>query len=447
MHVRVRGKRGARNNVVGFLKEVGLHGLRSAQKFLPDFVFSLPTGKMALFLNRLFTCDGSVEASGKISYSSTSFLLVEQIQHLLLRFGIVSTQRTKYLEGREYGAELTICSKANVLRFIDEIGFFGEKAVRAETLRASLYNIWGAETQLDRVGAILFDRIVSIEPTEVAPTYDLTIPETHNFIANDFVVHNSTMCAQAEGALFLATESGLNHLEVFQAPISTWDEMLAACSEIAGGQHPFKTIVIDTVDNAYRMCSDHVCKKFKIEHESDLGYGKGYALINNEFYRVLNKLALLPYGLFLISHAQEKEYETPRGKVLRTVPTIPDKARKIVLGMVDLVLYADVEVTPGENGATSFRRVLRTKPSPHYEAGDRTGRLPEILDLDYAKFLAAFEAGTGPINPAKPSVPVAAAPVSAAPKPAPPSAAAPAPAPKPPASPAATTPPAAPAAK
>jgi hypothetical protein len=40
------------------------------------------------------------------------------------------------------------------------------------------------------------------------------------------------------------------------------------------------------VDNAYKMCSDYVCKKFKIEHESDLGYGKGYALINNEFQRV-----------------------------------------------------------------------------------------------------------------------------------------------------------------
>lgn len=431
-YVRVRGKRGARNNVIGFLKEVGLHGLRSAQKFLPDFVFSLPTGKMALFLNRLFTCDGSVEASGKISYSSTSFVLVDQVQHLLLRFGIVSTRRTKYLDGKEYGAELMICSKANVLRFIDEIGFFGEKAVRAEALRSALYNVRGAETQLDRVGNILFDRIVSIEPTEVAPTYDLTIPETHNFIANDFVVHNSTLCSHAEGALFLATESGLNHLEVYQSPIATWDEMLAACSEIAAGQHPFKTIIIDTVDNAYRMCVEHVCRKFKVEHESDLGYGKGYALINNEFYRVLNKLALLPYGLFLISHAQEKEYETSRGKVMRTVPTIPDKARKIVLGMVDLVLYGDVEVTQGENGQQVVRRVLRTKPSLHYEAGDRTGRLPEVLDFDYATFVAAFEEARGP-QPKALSAPLGPSPAA----PAPPPASQPAPQPAAPAKPAA----------
>jgi hypothetical protein len=67
--------------------------------------------------------------------------------------------------------------------------------------------------------------------------------------------------------LFLATEPGLNALEVFEAPITCWDDLLQACAEIAEGKHDFKTIVIDTVDNAYRMCADYVCKKFKIEHE------------------------------------------------------------------------------------------------------------------------------------------------------------------------------------
>ena len=72
------------------------------------------------------------------------------------------------------------------------------------------------------------------------------------------------------------------------------------------------------------MCAEHVCQKFKIEHESDLGFGKGYALINNEFYRVLNKLSLLPHGLILISHSQEKELETRTGKLTRVVPTLPE---------------------------------------------------------------------------------------------------------------------------
>jgi hypothetical protein len=203
-------------------------------------------------------------------------------------------------------------------------------------------------------------------------------------------IGKSTWCSQAEGALFLATEAGLNNLEVFQVPIGTWEDLLQACKEIAEGKHPYKTIVLDTVDNAYRMCAEHVCQRCKVEHESDLGYGKGYALINNEFYRVLNKLSLLPYGLFLVSHSQEKELETRTGKLTRIVPTLPDKARKIVLGMVDMILFCDLDTANGEDGKPEQRRVIRTKPHVNYEAGDRTGLLPDVIDLDFSKFVEAF---------------------------------------------------------
>jgi hypothetical protein len=351
-------------------------------------------------LNRLFTCDGSVEAAGRISFSSTSVRIVEQVQHLLARYGIVSLIRDRFLNGSLYGAELYIAAKDEVLRFIDQIGFYGEKAVKAEAVRQNLYQVRAAETQLDRIGPILFDRVTSIRPSRVAPVFDLTVEETHNFVANDFVVHNSTFCSQADGAVFFATEPGLNALEVFQAPILSWEDLLAACAEIGEGKHPFKTVVIDTIDNAYKFCTEYILRKYKVEHESDLAYGKGYAIVNNEFQRVLTKLAFLPYGLYLISHAKEIEVETRTGKYTRIVPTLPEKARKIVLGMVDMVLYCDLDVSAGADGEQIIRRVIRTKPSLYYEAGDRTGRLPETIDLDYRKFLEAFQAAAGaPVKP------------------------------------------------
>jgi hypothetical protein len=92
----------------------------------------------------------------------------------------------------------------------------------------------------------------------------------------------------------------------------------------------------------------------------------------------------------LVSHSQEKEIETRTGKYIRIIPTLPDKARKIVLGMVDLILFCDLEVTSDESGKPVYRRVMRTKPSPHYEAGDRTGRLPETIDLNFQAFIEAF---------------------------------------------------------
>ena len=213
-------------------------------------------------------------------------------------------------------------------------------------------------------------------------------------------IGKSTFCSNADGALFLATEPGLNSLDVYQVPIQSWDDLLNACAEIGEGKHAFKTIVIDTIDNAYKFCTEYILRKFKVEHESDLAYGKGYAIVNNEFQRVLTKLAFLPYGLFLISHAKEIEVETRTGKYTRIVPTLPEKARKIVLGMVDMVLFCDLDMVTGEDGAQSVRRVIRTKPSLYYEAGDRTGRLPETIDLDFRKFLDAFDSAVAPLKPA-----------------------------------------------
>jgi len=246
-------------------------------------------------------------------------------------------------------------------------------------------------------------------PTEKTPPR-MSLSDLTVLVHGPAKIGKSTLCSKAEKALFLATEAGLNALEVFQVPISTWNEFLAACGEIAKGEHGFRTIVVDTLDNLFRMCSEYICMRHKIQHESDLGYGKGFALTNNEFYRALNKLSLLPCGLFLVCHSQAKEIETRTGKRTRIVPTLPDKARRMVLGMVDVILYCDVEAVIDADGKTATeRRVMRTKPTEAYEAGDRTGRLPDVIDLDYAKFVEAFEqARPGP----EASTPLAAPPAA-----------------------------------
>ena len=231
-------------------------------------------------------------------------------------------------------------------------------------------------------------------PTEKTPAKsDITAMTALLYGASKF--GKTAICAQAEDALFLATEPGHSHVDVFLVQLTTWDQFLAVCSEIAEGKHHFRTIVIDTVDNLHRMCIEHILGKFKIQHEGDLPYGKGHALVANEFARVVNKLALLPYGLWMISHSQEREIDTRTGKITRIVPTLPDRARKFVLALVDVVLFADFEQAIGPDGRPTIRRVLRTKPSMHYDAGDRTGRLPEVLEPDFHKITAAFAEARG----------------------------------------------------
>lgn len=222
----------------------------------------------------------------------------------------------------------------------------------------------------------------------------------------------SEFCAKAEGALFLATEAGLKSLNVYQLTISCWEDLLEVARLIAEGKHAFKMVILDTADNAYKMCSEYILKKYSVVHESDLPYGKGYALVNNEFHRVLTKLSLLPYGLMLVSHAQEVEVETRTGKITKAVPTLPETPRKMVLGMADVVAYCDVEPIKQEDGRTTYKRVLRTKPSLYYEAGDRTKRLPETIDFEFVEFAAALK----PPAPANDNAPAPSATSAAAPK-------------------------------
>lgn len=204
-------------------------------------------------------------------------------------------------------------------------------------------------------------------------------------------IGKSTFCAEADGALFAATEPGLNNLEVFRSDITSWPEFLKFCAALATEEHDFKTVIVDTVDNLYRYCSDFICQREKVSHESDLEYGKGYALVNNEFHRVLTKLAMTvttkghKIGLWLVSHSQEKEFKTRTGNITRVVPTLPEKARRVVNALVDVILFCDLDTSEGKP-----RRVVRTKPSTHYEAGDRTKALPETVDLDFQTFRKAY---------------------------------------------------------
>jgi len=249
-------------------------------------------------------------------------------------------------------------------------------------------------------------------PTEKTP------PKT-DLVDMNFLVYGppkigkSTFCSHAEGALFLATEAGLNHLSVYQTPISSWEEMTEALAQIAAGGHSFRTVVIDTVDNAYRFCEEYICRKLGIEHPSDAAYGKGFGSVNSEFTRVLTKLGSLPYGLILVSHAREREVTTRTGTLMRIGPTLPEGARKIVTGFADCILYFDVETIPGTDGKNTYRRVIRTKPTTHYEAGDRTGRLPETLPLNYG---AVVEALKGASKQPESGASEAAPPVSATPQ-------------------------------
>ncbi len=205
-------------------------------------------------------------------------------------------------------------------------------------------------------------------------------------------IGKSTTASQFPGAVFLATEDGQRALSCYRVPVDSWLTFLAACRELASGGHDFKTVVVDTIGNLHSLCRRHICRKLGVEHEADAPFGRGYVLVQDEFERALTELSRLPLGLLLIGHSEAEEAQTRTGTLHRVVPALPARPRRFILGLVDIVLYATLIPERGPDGKTVMRRVVRTHPNDSYEAGDRTGRLPDPIDLDYERIAAAFAA-------------------------------------------------------
>jgi len=138
--------RGRRNPVAAWLDALGLFGLRSHEKFVPDPVFSLPKRQIALFLRHLWATDGSVTVAssgrgGRVYYASTSRRLVDDVSRLLMRFGITARIRMTQKGGYRPGYALDISGSDDQRRFLNEIGVHGARGVAAARLAEVLADV------------------------------------------------------------------------------------------------------------------------------------------------------------------------------------------------------------------------------------------------------------------------------------------------------------------
>jgi replicative DNA helicase len=190
---------------------------------------------------------------GRIYYATSSEVLASQVQHLLNRFEIRSRIKRTHKNGYADGFHVLVSGKADQLRFAEHIGGpGGENRERLETLVARLAPL-RTSTNVDALPAevwrqvqarmgeqgvsqrqmcllrgtryggvshsrfapsrasvashaevlesqalrdlassdVFWDEIRSIEPDGEEDVYDMSVPGTHNFVANGIVVHNS----------------------------------------------------------------------------------------------------------------------------------------------------------------------------------------------------------------------------------------------------------------
>jgi len=162
-------------NAQRIMDKMGLNG-GAHNKRIPEWVFkSRPSGKRA-FLKGLIDADGTKNATGygfRVELCNEE--LIEDIKYLSLTCGVRPTSiyhRQRLIKAPN--------SKEETLRDFWSIGltFENNNAVPE------------AKTLTNKRG-LRFDRVLSITQKDEEEVYDLTVKDTHNFIAEGMVVHNT----------------------------------------------------------------------------------------------------------------------------------------------------------------------------------------------------------------------------------------------------------------
>jgi replicative DNA helicase len=258
------------NPMINWLKKLDIWGQYSHERKIPIKLFNHSLASTRQLLKGLFTSDGTVKKNAKgileIVFVSNSKVLCEQVRLLLLRDGILSTislnQRNNNSNNKvncNHDIYAVYVSRSSIGDFINKVGFIGKKQDKlnkyesCNSLSRGLNNrfpieftdyIYDKKTEVnkswselgcyvwrkrcisrDRLGKfaeafnddylrkwvnsdIWWDEVKEISYIGEEMTYDLEVPEYHNFIANNLICHNSgNLEEDADNVLFLYRDS------------------------------------------------------------------------------------------------------------------------------------------------------------------------------------------------------------------------------------------------
>lgn len=203
-------------------------------------------------------------------------------------------------------------------------------------------------------------------------------------------VGKTTFAAQCEGNLIFCFEKGVNFKAgIYALSVPTWSDFKVAVKQLKKPdvKAKFNTITLDTVTIAWDLCQQYICQNNGVSAIGDIPYGKGYALLSEEFSTVLRDISLLGYGVILIAHAKITPQKINEDLTIEKVaPAIPDRARNFINAFVDIIGY--VEHTFDENGQSV--RTLVTRETPYIEAGSRSAYLSARIPFGYQELVNAI---------------------------------------------------------
>jgi len=374
---------GARHNPVAeMLKGHGLMGLRSAEKFVPDAIFGLSDEQIARFLGVMYACDGHVYCSDRlaqIGYTTISERLARDVQHLLLRLGIVATIRTLkrpvYDGTGKVAREVRITSQESLRRFCELIPVPGKEEKQAEVLErlataprstntdtlppeiwedvllAKGDRSWADVSELTgrprnhnwHVGArapsrglvaelttaiespaleelcdsdIWWDEVESVEYVGEEETYDLDVPGLRNFVADDIVVHNSAIVANIAENVAVKRNLPVAFFSLEMSEVELAQRFIACRARISGDKLRKGQVSQKDWPKVVRACNELEEAPLWFDDSSDLGVLDLRAKARRLHAQEQDKGGL---GLIIVDYLQLMRSDDPRANRVEQV--------------------------------------------------------------------------------------------------------------------------------
>jgi len=253
------------------------------------------------------------------------------------------------------------------------------------------------------------------KPVVTAPTQLYELPQDINHPSDQLgdysillyggkKIGKTSFAARFPDAIFLATEPGTKALAVYTVAVKTYADLNAYVTLLEGDKTDrFKTIVIDTVDIAYELCYNEICRVKKITSPRDLDdFGATWGEIKGLFQKIVIRLLNTGRGVIFISHDTEREIELRGGKKIdRVQPTMSNQAMSVIEAIVDIICnyryegskrFIQLDGTQSVVAGCRLEEHFYRQGGQPRTAGDRILTIPmgNTSQEAYDNFIAAF---------------------------------------------------------
>lgn len=189
------------------------------------------------------------------------------------------------------------------------------------------------------------------------------------FLYGGWKTGKTTTAVKFPKHFLLAFEKGYSAIPGAMAlPINSWSEFKQVLRQLKtdAAKEKFETIIVDTADIAYDYCSKYICSNNGVDTIADIGFGKGYGLVEKEFDEALRQIVQMGYGLVVISHETDKTFTDESGRQYnKIVPTLDKRANNVLARMCDIIGYTRSVMT--ESGNEVVKMFMRG--TSRFEAG------------------------------------------------------------------------------